>query len=66
MQGFYFTTRITTQNSYIIDCDDSDNNNKDDDDEDKWEYVCLRFKFEIIKLILQNVQSTYLCVETQG
>jgi hypothetical protein len=41
MQGFYFTTRVTTQNGYIFD----DGNNKDDDD-DEGECVCLRLKFE--------------------
>jgi hypothetical protein len=64
MQGFYFTTRITTQNCYII--DDDDENSKGDDDNDEWEYVYLRFKFEKIKVVLQNVRSTYLYIETQG
>jgi hypothetical protein len=41
MQGFDFTTRVTTQKGYIID----DDNNKDDDDDDEGEYACLSFKF---------------------
>jgi hypothetical protein len=75
MQWFYFIKLIKTQKCIIIiiiiiiiiDYGDGDDNNiEDDDDDDKGEYMHVRFKFEKIKAIRQNVQGTYLHIEPQG
>jgi hypothetical protein len=72
MKTFYSIALITDQKCNIIDDNDDydDNNNhhlqQNNDDDDKGEYAYVRFKFEKIKVILQNAQSTYLHIEIQS
>lgn len=59
-QAFHFISLITTKMcNFIIDGDNGDNK-EDDVDDDKGEYMYVKFKFEKMKVILQNAQSTYL------